>query len=1067
MSLARFSIRNPVLINLIMLTILVVGVYSYISLPRELAPEIPFNWVFIITVYPGASPEEIEQFITKPIEEEIEDVEKIDLITSTSSESASVISVKFEQNISEREFDKRFQDLSTAVDKAVLPDAAEDPEVTELSTSVWMPMINVVISGSLPEHQLKDIAEELEGLIKQAEGVSKITIAGIRDREIWVEVDPDRMDSLNLTFPQIVSALSAQNVNVPGGNVRSGRSEYILRTLGQFQDGEEIKNVIVHTYPSANQLRVRDVASVRDTFEEAETLARFNGRQAVTLSVAKKAGSNTIAMSKQVKEIVKEYEASKLPDGAYLDITSDMAVFIKDSLGTLQRNAFLGVILVLLSLAIFLGARNGMFVAIGMPVTFTATFIFMKITGQTINGNSLFGLVLVLGMVVDHAIVITENIYRHAHMKKSMYQAAVDGMAEVTTPVLSATATTIAAFLPLMLMPGIVGAFMKTIPMVVTVALLASLFEALVILPSHIAEWSRPGNRKKNGRWCKKIVDKLLRSRRAESDHPAKKHNGNGRFLKKALKVYSRILKHILRRRYWAVGGVLLCVIAGVGLIPLIGVDMFGSEDVGSFFVRVWMPAGTRLSETDRVLKQIEDIALTLPENELKGVMTNVGILQENDSETHNTHVGQLVIELVDADERDRSVFDIIADLRARCQNIGGPERMEFANWAGGPPTGKDVEVKVKGKHFGQLEAITEELKTELARIPGVYDIGDDFSQGKEELRIRLDEDRARLHGLSVAQVAGFVRTAFHGAIATVYRDGDEEVDVVVKLRNASEMSLEEIEAMKLATPMGTIIPLRDVARLELTRGYAIVHRFGVERAITVSAEVDRSLNKPVAVNRIVEKKFKDISQLYPGYRLDFRGQFTEFNEAFASLSRLLIFGVFIIYMLLGAQFKSFVQPLIIMFAIPFAFIGSMIGLLVIGHPFGILTLYGMVALAGIVVNDSIVLIDFINVRRRAGVNKWRAIIEGGRLRLRPIALTTITTVFGLLPMAIGLGGNSETWMPLANTIIWGLSMSTLLTLFITPALYAIVDDLTPRRLKEKQMEALRDTRIPQPEPAD
>ncbi len=334
-------------------------------------------------------------------------------------------------------------------------------------------------------------------------------------------------------------------------------------------------------------------------------------------------------------------------------------------------------------------------------------------------------------------------------------------------------------------------------------------------------------------------------------------------------------------------------------------------------------------------------------------------------------------------------------------------------------------------------------------------------------MRIRLDEDRARLHGLNVAQVAGFVRTAFHGAIATVYRDGDEEVDVVVKLRNASEMSLEEIEAMKLATPMGTLIPLRDVARLELTRGYAIVHRFEVERAITVSAEVDRSLNKPVAVNRIIEKKFKDISQLYPGYRLDFRGQFMEFNEAFASLGRLLIFGVFIIYMLLGAQFKSFVQPLIIMFAIPFAFIGSMLGLLVIGHPFGILTLYGMVALTGIVVNDSIVLIDFINVRRRAGVSKWRAIIEGGRLRLRPIVLTTITTVFSLLPMALGLGGNSETWMPLATTIVWGLSMSTLLTLFITPALYAIVDDLTPRRLREKQMEALRDTRIPQPEPAD
>ncbi|MBD3182885.1 hypothetical protein GF312_11380, partial [Candidatus Poribacteria bacterium] len=487
-------------------------------------------------------------------------------------------------------------------------------------------------------------------------------------------------------------------------------------------------------------------------------------------------------------------------------------------------------------------------------------------------------------------------------------------------------------------------------------------------------------------------------------------------------------------------------------------------EDVGSFYVRLWMPPGTRISETSRVLKQVEDIALSLPKDELKAVIANVGIVQEEDSETHNTHVGQLIIELVDADHRERSVFDVINDLRTRSQSISGPERLEFANWAGGPPTGKDVEVKVKGKYFQDLEEIADEIKLGLTKLPGVYDIGDDFSPGKEEVRIRLDEDRARLHGLSVAQIAGFVRTAFHGNVATVYRDGDEEVDVVVKFKDSSEMPLEEMEALKISTPMGTAIPLRDVANLELTRGYAIIHRFEVERAITVSAQVDRSLNKPVAVNRAIENEFKDISQRYPGYRLDFRGEFMEFNQAFTSLGRLLVLGVFLIYMLLGAQFKSFVQPLIILFTIPFAFIGSMIGLLVIGYPFGILTLYGMVALAGIVVNDSIVLIDFINVRRRAGVCKWRAIIEGGRLRLRPIALTTITTVFGLLPMAIGLGGQSETWRPLANTIVWGLSMSTVLTLFITPALYAIIDDLTPKRLKEKQMEVYKEL---ESQPAD
>jgi multidrug efflux pump subunit AcrB len=401
-----------------------------------------------------------------------------------------------------------------------------------------------------------------------------------------------------------------------------------------------------------------------------------------------------------------------------------------------------------------------------------ATFIFMKVTGRSLNGNSLFGLVLVLGMVVDHAIVITENIYRHVQMGKSVPQAVVDGMREVTAPVLSATGTTIAAFLPLMLMPGIIGAFLKVVPIVVTMALMASLFEALVILPSHIAEWSRPGKGKRD------------KGRRKVTRHssPVTRHSPNGKWFRKLVNIYSHILKSILRRRYWAVGGVLLCVIAGVALIPLVGVNMWGDEDVGFFYVWVWTSPGTKLTETDRVLKQIERIALTLPEEELDAVITSVGIIdKDGESRTNRSNVGQLLIDLKEAKDRDRSVFEILADLRTRCQSLAGFERIEFANFGGGPPTGKAVEVKVKGKRFDQLEAISSELQAVLAQIPGVYDIGDDFSQGKEELRVRLNEERARLHGLDVLQVAGVVRTAFNGTVATVYRDGDEEIDVVVK----------------------------------------------------------------------------------------------------------------------------------------------------------------------------------------------------------------------------------------------------------------------------------------------
>lgn len=1052
MFLARFSIKNSVLINLIMITVLVVGVYSFISLPRAANPEFSFNWVFVITIYPGTASEEIEQLITKPIEDEIENIEHIDLMTSTSSEGVSMISVKFEQNISDNEFDKRYQDLRTAVDNVKLPDGAEDPDVKAIDSSFMYPMLNVVISGELPEKQLNDIVDDLEDAIKEIDGVGSITIAGVRDREIWIEVDQARMDSLNLTFPQIVAALSMQNVNIPGGTIKSGRSEYILRTLGQFEETEEIKNVIVHSYPSGNQLRVRDVASVSDTYEEEETRARLDGRQAMTLAISRKSGGNIISIVEEIKETLENYKADKLPDGAYINTTIDMSVYTRDSLKKLQTNALFGIIFVLISLGIFLGKKNAFFIALGMPVTFMATFIFMKITGRSLNGTSLFGLVLVLGMVVDHAIVITENIFRHVQMGKSVNRAVMDGMREVATPVLSATATTAAAFLPLMLMPGIIGAFLKVVPIVVTMALVASLIEALIILPSHIAEWTRPNNGKET------------KKKRSWQIWRRQNQRTNGKWFKKCVSIYTHILKTMLRRRYWAVAGVLLCVVAGAALIPLVGVNMYGDDDLGFFYVKMWMPPGTKLAETDRALKQVESVAMTLPDGELEAVIASVGMVEEHDGLKTGSDVGQILIDLTEATERKRSVFEIVADLRTRCQAIAGFERIEFANIESGPPTGKAVEVKVKGKRFEQLQAISTELQGVLSQLPGVYDIGDDFSAGKEELRVRLDEDRARLHGLDVMQVAGIVRTAVYGATATVYRDGDEEVDVVVKLQNASEMPIEDIEAMKIATPMGTHIPLREVAHLELTRGYSTIHRFEGERSITVSAEVDKSINEAVAVNRILENRFQDISKRYPGYRLDFRGQFAEFKKAFSSLGRLFVLAVFIMYILLGAQFKSFIQPLIILFTVPFAFIGAMLGLIISGNPFGIVTLFGMVALAGIVVNDSIILVDFINMRRRAGVSKWRAIIEGGRLRLRPILLTSITTIAGLLPIAIGLGGQSAMWTPMANTIIWGLAMATLLTLFIIPALYAIVDDLTPKKLRMKKEEPLLDT--PEIEPA-
>jgi multidrug efflux pump subunit AcrB len=558
------------------------------------------------------------------------------------------------------------------------------------------------------------------------------------------------------------------------------------------------------------------------------------------------------------------------------------------------------------------------------------------------------------------------------------------------------------------------GKFMKIIPIVVCLVLLASVIEAFFILPSHIADWGKV--------------------RRSE---------GRGHRLFLRLRGwYTRNLLRVLRRRYWVLIGVSLLAIAGAGLIPLVGVDMFADEEISQFSVRVWMPVGTRLAETDRVISKIEQLALALPKEEVASVVANVGILQLEDDTVVNTHVAELMVDLVEPEYRKRISDEIIAELREKIKSISGISKLELSKVAHGPPTGKAVEVKVKGKYLDELQEVAELVKAELRKMEGVTDVNDDFELGKKEIRIHVDKDKAALLGLDVFQIAGTVRTAFEGTKATVFRDGDEEVDVVVKFRGDEREKLSDVEQMRIASRSGALIPFRSVAKVSIERGYSEIKRFEGDRAITVSADIDKAVTSMVEVNRKLVERFKDIEERYPGYRLDFRGEMQEFKEAFSSLGRLFVVGVLLIYLILGTQFKSWVQPLIIMFTVPFAFIGAMVGLLIGRDPFSITTLFGMVALAGVVVNDSIVLIDFINKARERGMEKWKAIISGGRLRLRPIILTSVTTIFGLLPMAIGLGGKSETWAPLANTIAWGLAAATFLTLFVIPCLYAIVDDI-------------------------
>ena len=1057
MSIPKLSVSNPVLSNLLMVVITALGIYAWITLPRDLIPEIVTYTARISTFYPGASAETVEKLVTARIEDAIEKVDQIDLITSKSSEGRSDISVQFEE-ISDRDFDKRIQDLRNAVDriKDLPSELLDQPEVVAVDISNGVPMVTVAVSGDLDESQMKLAAEALEKQIIKIDGVSNIQVAGVRDREIWVEVDPDRLKSYNLVAEQVSLALSQRNLNLPAGVLEVGQSEFLVRTMGEFRSVAEIAETIIKVNTYGTPVRVKDIATVRDTYQEARTLSRINGQPSISLTIQKKNDGNAIRIIDQIRKIVTPYTEGKtnpvnqmiqkasskltpieLPPETKISLVNDSSVLLRERLGILQNNALLGLVLVVVFLWLFMGSRNAFFAALGIPTAILGALWILKLMGSSINASTLFGLILVIGIVVDDAIVVIENVFRRMEEGLSPAKAAIVGAQEVAWPVLSASLTTMAAFLPLILMSGIPGQFMRVVPITGVVVILASLVEVFAILPAHIAEWSKPttaNSEESHSNWFVNIQDR-----------------------------YVELLNRILDWRYVIVFGTVLgtfvfSILAFISLPK----ELFPGEDFPQFYIKVDMPTDYGIEETTQFMEKLEKVVKSLPKEEYVALVTNIGLQTPTnglEGTSISSNVAEVLVELVPKDERNRSRDEIIEFLRLQMTEITGAEKIYFDKQEGGPPRGRDVEVKVKGDRIPQLVAIANQLKKKLSSIDGVFDVKDDFKSGKPEIRLRTKGEKLRQFGLTIFQVANNVRHAIEGNTCTVYRDADEAIDVVVKYTKNSMNTIDALSQMMIATPSGISVPLKDIAQISRENSLVDIKRFDVERAITVSASVDREVTSPAIATQMLQATFEDIGFRYPGYSLDFRGEFDQILESFKELGlKLLPMGVMLMYFILGAQFKSFLQPFIILFAIPFGVIGAMVGLLITQSTLSLIALFGVVALAGIVVNDSIVLIDFINQRRNQNqksktyddqekandpVDELRdAVLKGSRLRLRPIVLTSLTTIAGLIPMFLGLGGKSPVWQPLASTIIFGLLFSTLLTLFVMPALYYIIEGI-------------------------
>jgi len=1025
MKLAEFSVKQSLFINLLSVFVIIAGVAAAIGMSREAFPNISFDMIMVTTSYPGASAEEVEKLVTIPLEKELKEVDDIEEMRSSSIEGLSTIVLKLEAGVKNK--DDVVNNIQRAVDRVKnLPkDIYDDPLVADRE-SKDVPMIGIALSGELDEKVIQDIAEDLEDEILDVDGVATIRRYGWRDREMWVEADPDRLSEYHMSIEEIMGSLDRRNVSIPGGSILQGPDEFNIRTTGEFYTKEEIENVIIRANDAGNWIRVKDVAVVKDTFHDEDLINKAFGTRCVYLLVIKKASADAIDVVHRTRDVVSDFMKNQPPELklAYVD---DLSFYIKRRLSTLGRNGIVGFILVIASLLTFLNRRVALVTALGIPIAFLATFVAMSFLGYSINLITMFGLIVVLGMLVDDGIIIAENCYRYMEGGMLPRKAAVTGTQEVIKPVTATILTTMATYTPLMMMTGLLGQFIKYIPIVIIIALAASMFEAFIILPSHIADFVKLKKDKTGKVFSKKDTV----------------------WFQKLLGFYTRVLTDAIKRRYKVCTGVfltfLVCLILAVKVIPF---ELFSSRGVEIFFVRAEAKIGIPLDETSRRISRVEDEILKLPKNELDAFITQVGMIAEDPDSPHvrrGSHLVQIIVYLTPERERRRSAGEIIDDLRTKTKGVRGFERLYYEKVKPGPPVGKPVAIKVRGEHYNVMEEIADRFKTYLNTIRGVSDVSDDHEMGKEEIMVVVNEDAATKAYLTVGEVAASVRNAFEGGIATSIKreKAAEEIDVLVRFPEDKRNNFKAFDKILIPNKFGNLIPLKKVASLDKRRGIFAVSHLDGKRVINISADVDAEIIKSVEANRMVMNKFKTIEQEYPGYTVKYGGEQKETAKSMRSLLKAFILAFILVFMILSTNFKSLIQPLVVMVAIPFGIIGVVFMFLLHREPFSFLAIIGIVGLSGVVVNDSIVLVDFINRLREKGIDRRNSIIEAGQLRLRPVILTTVTTVLGLMPVAYGIGGGDPMLIPMALAMCWGLAFATALTLIVIPCIYAIIDDIT------------------------
>lgn len=1122
MKISNVAIDNKTSVFILVFIISIMGLISYINLPRESSPDISIPLVIVSTPYIGVSPEDIESLITQPIEKEINAISEVKEITSSSYEGYSIIRVEFESGY---DIDDALQKVRDKVTKAEaeLPPDVEKPEIIEINFSEF-PIYTFTVSGPYGLIKLKDVAEDLEEDIENLDGVLDVKISGGLEREVKVDVDVNKLNYYNIRFDDITAAISDENRTIPGGSIDVNNASFLVRIPGEFDKPYIIQDLIVKI-KEGKPVYVKDIADVSYSFQDRTTYSRLNETESVTVDVSKRVGANIVSIGEKIKDVL-ENKRKELPADLKLYTSVDFSKDIKQRVRDLENNIFSGLVLVVGVLFFFLGVRNAFFVGIAIPLSMLISFMIFEYIGITLNFIVLFSLILALGMLVDNAIVIIENIYKFLESGESLVEAAKHGTAEVAWPITTSTLTTVIAFFPMLFWPGVVGDFMKYLPITVIVTLSSSLFVALIINPvfaSKFMKLEHPDDVPKT------MFEKIV--------HPLNKitHFFVDTLLPKILTRYEKALRSSLgpvrnpntetrvsKRNWLGLLGtfmliiltfmgtsapeipneivLILAVAVGIGIIFLYtnprlrvlsgtfllliiimlvyrefdhGVEFFPTTQPERIYINIEAPTGTNIDMSNRIVKNLEQKLRPFLETDVREYIANVGASNNPfDGGSSTPNKSTITVQFVDFFDRQQSSLITTELIRDAIREVAGGE-IEIQKEENGPPVGPPVNIEISGDDFAILGELTDQVRKIVQPTEGLVDLKDNFDQGRPELRVNIDRERAALYGMNTSLIANTIRTAINGATASKYRINEDEYDITVRLKDTQRETPDALQNMNIIYNNNEgktlSVPLVSVASIDKSQGAGAIRRKDLKRVITISANAEEGYNQNDVLNRVKERLAG--FEMPAGYKIEFTGQNEEQDKASAFLMKTFLLVMLMIFLILVIQFNSLSQPLIIMFAVLISLTGVMIGLTLWGLPFGIImTGIGIISLAGVVVNNNIVLIDYVNILRKRGLTRREAVVTAGLRRFRPVTLTAITTVLGLIPLTFGFGFDIysfsfvsggvdvDFWRSMGIAVIFGLTFGTVLTLIIVPVIYTTIEDI-PYAIRSAKAD-LKDTML-------